>query len=124
MDGLKAVAVFVVMVMVLIVAPLALVAWNSVAAQQPEAATSAPADEVISPVDDDNTVIWRKQCSGGDVRSRYQPALDRYKVICYGPGSMVEWVKDCELASAGRFAYSRFVPGLPGTRAVCLAPLP
>ena len=123
---MKAVAVFVVMVLVLIVAPLALVGWNSVSASVPEAPAveeSAPA-EPASPADDDNTVVWRKQCGGGDVRSRYQPAYDRYRVTCYGAGSVVLWTKDCDLASAGRFAYSRFIPGLPGTRAVCLQPTP
>ena len=123
---MKAVAVFVVMVFVLVVAPLALVAWNSAEASAPEAPAveeSAPV-ELVAPADDDNTVIWKRQCGGGDVRNRYQPDYDRMKVICYGSGSIVLWTKDCEPVSAGRFVYSRFIPGLTGTRAVCLQPTP
>ena len=86
----------------------ALVAWNSAKAS--------------APTDDDNVVIWRRISTGGNVQIVFQPAYDRYRVISRGVDGKVEWAKNCEPVSAGRFAFPRYVPGL-GTRAICIEPL-
>ena len=121
-SGLRSFIVFLFLLVIVIGAPMAIVGWRSVNTTVASAAPKVQESAPVAPTDDDNLVIWRKISTGGNVHVIYQPAYDRYRVISRGVDNKVEWTKNCEPASAGRFAYTRHVPEIPGTRVICLEP--
>ena len=105
-----------VVILVLVLVPLALVAWNSVAAQVPKAE--------VSPIDSDNVRIWAKQCASGNAKPVLQPAYDRVRIFCYRAEGGIDWQKDGLLFTQNqRLVYERYIPDLPGYRVVYLEPL-